>query len=217
MIEYFSDISILGLPFAAVLSFAIASILIELTPGPNMTYLALVAASHGRRFGFAAVVGVALGLLIIGLAAGLGVTAIVQSSDILYEALRWAGVLYLLYLAFDGWRGEKADEEDDPNKKLSMSTYFRRGLITNLLNPKAAGFYLTVLPTFLPLDVKLSQSILLTMIYVVAATLIHLLIVILAGALEPLLNDPRREQIARRFLSLLLAAVAIWFAFETAR
>ena len=205
----------LGLPLAAVTSFTITSILIELTPGPNMSYLALVAASEGRRYGFATVLGVALGLAIIGTAAALGVTAVIQSSDFLYQSLRWSGIAFLLYLAWDGWRDQKSTEK--AQESLRMVTFFQRGLLTNLLNPKAATFYITVLPTFLPFDASLSQSLLLTGIYVGVATLIHAMIVVLAGSLMPILKDEARERVARRVLSLLLACVAIWFAFGTAR
>lgn len=198
-----------------LLSFALTSLIIELTPGPNMTYLALVSASEGRRAGFATVAGIALGLATIGIIAALGVTELIQASDLLYEGLRWAGVLFLLYLAWEGWKGggEAVANDADADRR-----YFTRGLVTNLLNPKAAVFYVAVLPTFIVADEPvLAQTITLTAIYVAIATSIHALIVVLASRLEPLLNDARIESIARRALSALLAAVAIWFAFSTAR
>lgn len=212
-----TDALILGLPLSVIASFALASILIELTPGPNMTYLAIVSASKGRGFGFATVIGVTLGLSMIGIAAALGVTAIIQSSIVLYELLRWAGIAFLLYLAWEGWRGE-GRKEDTENRKAPLKwTYFQRGLLTNLLNPKAAAFYVTVLPGFLSSNASLNQTLLLTFIYVSAATIIHLFIVVLAGSLAPFLTDPRREEIVRRILSVLLAVVALWFAYGTAR
>ena len=98
------------------------------------------------------------------------------------------------------------------------SRYFRRGLITNLLNPKAAVFYVAVLPTFIePGRAPLPQTVALSAIYVAVATAVHAAIVLLAGTLEPVLNDPRRERIARRVLSALLAIVALWFAWTTGR
>jgi threonine/homoserine/homoserine lactone efflux protein len=205
----------LDLPVATLLSFALASFLIELTPGPNMTYLALVSASEGRRAGFATVAGVALGLGLIGLAAAFGVAQLISASPIAYEALRWAGVAFLLYLAWDGWRGggDVVAAKDGTERR-----YFMRGLVTNILNPKAAVFYVAVLPTFV--DAKLpalAQTVVLTLVYVAVATTVHAAIVTLAGALEPLLNDPRRERIARRTLSVLLALVALWFGWSTAR
>jgi len=200
---------------ATLASFALTSLIIELTPGPNMTYLALVSAGEGRRAGFATVAGIALGLAVLGIVAALGVTELIQASNLLYEGLRWAGVLFLLFLAYEGWRGQAEVVATD---KDADRRYFMRGLITNLLNPKAAVFYVAVLPTFIVAERPvLSQTITLTAIYVAVATVIHALIVTLAGTLEPFLNDSRRERIARRTLSALLAAVAIWFAFSTAR
>ncbi|MBX3567972.1 MAG: LysE family translocator [Rhizobiaceae bacterium] len=179
-----------------------------------MTYLALVAASEGRRAGFATVAGVAFGLAIIGAIAAFGVAEIVQASPSLYEGLRWAGVAFLLYLAWEGWTAGT----DVVSAGSGSGRYFGRGLMTNLLNPKAAVFYVAVLPTFLADDrPALPQTIVLTAIYVAVATFVHTGIVVLAGALEPLLTDPRRETLARRVLSLLLAAVALWFGWSTAR
>ena len=93
-----------------------------------MAYLAVLNATAGRRAGLAATLGVALGLLIVGLAASLGLTALVANSRVLYEGLRWGGVLYLLWLAYEGWRGE---EETSPGKATVAapgSKYFVRGL-----------------------------------------------------------------------------------------
>ncbi len=198
-----------------ILPFALTAFLIELTPGPNMTYLALVAAQDGRRSGFATVAGVALGLAIVGVIAAFGVAQLVQSSDALYEGLRWAGIAFLLYLAWEGWT---TGPEAVTGESRSDARYFLRGLVTNLLNPKAAVFYVAVLPTFIDASQPvLQQTITLTFIYVAVATLIHSAIVVLAGTLQPFLSDPRRERIARRVLSGLLACVAIWFGWSTAR
>jgi len=206
-----------SLSMQVMASFALTSLLIELTPGPNMTYLALVAASKGRRYGFSTVLGVALGLAVIGAAAAFGVAAMIQSSNLMYEMLRWAGILFLLYLAYDGWRGETQTGENQGEADKRHADYFRRGLLTNILNPKAAAFYVTVLPTFLPAEAGLADTMMLTGIYVAVATVIHGVIVALAGTLAPFLRDPSREQIVRRLLSLLLAGVAVWFAVGTAR
>lgn len=206
-----------GLPLDAILSFAIACILIELTPGPNMTWLALAAATEGRRYGFAAVTGVAAGLLAIGMAASLGLAAIIQSSDLIYNVLRWSGVAFLLYLAWDGWQTSAVNRNNIGKPGNRYRTFFLRGLITNLLNPKAAVFYVTVLPTFLPAAAPAMAPFYLTFIYVGVATVIHSLIVVFAGLVEPVLNTPRLEALARKVLSALLALVALWFALGTAR
>jgi threonine/homoserine/homoserine lactone efflux protein len=107
-------------------SFLLTSFLIEITPGPNMTYLALVSASDGRRAGFATVLGVASGLAVVGAIAAIGVAELIQASTLLYEVLRWAGVLFLLYLAWDGW---KTPSTSSANSGVAKGRYFLRGLV----------------------------------------------------------------------------------------
>lgn len=199
-----------------ILAFALTSMLIEMTPGPNMAYLALLAATEGRRAGFAAVLGVALGLAVVGLLAAFGVAALISASEPLYQALRWGGVLYLLWLAWDGWRGGDAAVEHAPLGSSDWR-YFRRGLITNLLNPKAAVFYIAVLPTFLTVNAGLHETLILSTVYVAVATLIHAGIVSLAGSAQAFFADPLLEARLRKTLSVALALVAVWFAVKTAR
>lgn len=205
-----------GIDPAALLAFAGTSMLIELTPGPNMVYLAVVAATQGRRLGYAAVAGVALGLALIGIAAALGLAAVINASPVLYQALRIGGVIYMLWLAWDGWRGA-----DEPVGKVasgfSAGVYFRRGLVTNLLNPKAAVFYIAILPSFVtPEAPVMPQTLALSAVFVVVATAIHAGIVALAGTAQALLQDERRSRIARRALALALVMVALWFGWSTA-
>src|SRR4051794_13170539 len=99
-----------------------------------MAYLAVLSASRGRKAGLAATLGVALGLLLVGIAAALGLTAIIANSRWLYEALRWGGVLYLLWLAWEGWRGEGETSSGNADLPATDSNFFMRGLITNVLN-----------------------------------------------------------------------------------
>lgn len=198
----------------ALPAFVLASTLIELTPGPNMGYLAIVALTQGRKAGYAAVAGVCLGLSIIGLAAAYGVAALIQQSDLFYNGLRYAGIAFLLWLAWDGWRGGGTEEDGT----VGARGQFLRGLTSNILNPKAAMFYVAVLPEFVDATRPLlPQAILLTAVYVAIATIIHALIVTLAGSLRPWITGGPKEVMVRRILSLSLAVFAIWFAISTAR
>jgi threonine/homoserine/homoserine lactone efflux protein len=198
----------------AIAAFALTAFAIELTPGPNMVWLAIVAATDGRRAGYAAVAGVALGLSVIGIAAAWGMAAVIAASPFAYQALRWAGVAYLLWLAWDGWRGA-----DDPPEHAALGStlarYFQRGLITNLLNPKSFLFYITVLPGFLAPPARITDSLLLTGIYVAIATAIHAAIVTGAGTARDWLSHGTRAMNMRRVLALALVAVAIWVAWKT--
>src|SRR6185437_14167737 len=157
---------------SSLFAFALTSALIELTPGPNMGYLAVLAASAGRRAGLAATAGVAAGLLSAGIASSLGLVAIVATSSLLYEILRWGGAFYLLWLAWEGWRDAPGDA-GKPVDMRSHKAFFLRGFITNLLNPKAGIFYLSVFPAFIdesrPL---LAQTAILLVVYVTIATVI---------------------------------------------
>ena len=200
---------------ASLASFALAAVLIELTPGPNMAWLLLLTLGEGRKAGFIAVSGVATGLAMVGAGAAFGVAALVAEWPALWHALRWAGVAFLLWLAWDGWR--QADTVRDGEASPGLVRAFRRGLVTNLLNPKAAVFYILVLPGFVdPSATALPQTLLLTAVYVAVATAIHAALVQLAGWARPVVLQPRRERTVRRVLSVLLALVALWFAWATA-
>jgi len=199
-------------------AFALTALVIEITPGPNMAYLAALSLSNGMRVGLAAVAGIALGLSVYGLAAALGLAALIDSSPLLYEALRWGGVAYLLWLAWDGWRSEAASSPAAAGA-VSPAVAFRRGLVTNLLNPKAAIFYIAILPDFVRVDLGSvrAQTLMLSAIYVGVATAIHLMIVLLAGSLQHRIDTPDKRRIVRRTLALLLVGIAAWFAVSTQR
>ncbi len=197
--------------------FFLASLAIELTPGPNMFYIALVSAQHGRLAGYATTLGVALGLLIIGVLAALGFSAIVVGNPVLYEIIRGAGILYLLWLAFDTWRDTMVAAYHIELDRVVRES-FVRGLITNLLNPKAFLFYISVVPSFVsPTGPYQIQAIWLTCLYVAIATVVHSSIVIGAGAISQQLQIPGRRKIAGRCFAVLLIFVAIWIFMKTAR
>ncbi len=202
----------------SLLSFAVTCVVIELTPGPNMGYLAVLSATGGRRAGFAAVAGVALGLAVVGLATALGLAAVISASPLLYQALRWGGIFYLFYLAWDGWQESGAPLGAAPSIHESDAKYFKRGLITNLLNPKAAMFYVAILPGFVdatrPVVV---QTVMLSLVFVAIATSIHAGVVALASMAQVFMHNDRNRRILGRTLSLALAGIALWFAWTTGR
>lgn len=197
----------------AILAFALTSLLVELTPGPNMTWLALVALREGRRAGYAAVAGVALGLALVGLAAALGVSELIAASPFIYQGMKWAGVAYFAYLAWESWTDAGSPAGEAPPQNGQM---FRRGLITNLLNPKAVIFYVAVLPAFFDPALPVGrQAVMLSAVYVLVATVVHLVIVTLAGALRPVLTNAGVMGVAGKVFAVPLAGVGIWIAVAT--
>jgi threonine/homoserine/homoserine lactone efflux protein len=194
--------------------FLVASLLVEMTPGPNMAYLAALAATRGRAVGLAAVAGVALGLGLLGVAAGAGLAALVGADPLAYQLLRWAGVAYLLWLA---WRTAASEDGDAaPGGGDAARSAFAAGLVTNLLNPKALLFYVAMLPGFTrgP-QAPMSDYVVLGLAYVAVATLVHAAIVLLAARLEPWLADAGKRRRARRAFAGALVAIAAWFALST--
>ncbi len=194
-------------------AFIVTSIVIELTPGPNMTWLAVLGATRGRAAALSAVAGICIGLAFAGLVAGTGLSAILAAFPALLSALRWAGTLYLFYLAYDAWQdsGEQHLDADQP-----ASVYFVQGLVSNALNPKAYLFYAAILPQFLnPAGDPMGQVIYLTMIYVGVATAIHGIIALLSGGLADWLSRSPSAKTVRRILAIAIAIAAIWFFIST--
>lgn len=196
---------------AGLVEFLIAAIVMEITPGPNMTWLALLAAREGRVAGLRAVAGIATGLALLALAAVSGVAALISAWPALYEAIRWGGVIFLLYLAWEAWVGEKAEAETPDHNR-----HFRRGLVVNLLNPKAAAVFVVMIPGFAGPDAVTTQVVM-TIAYLVIASLAHGLLVAFAGSFQKALSDPKRELIVRRVFAIVLVGVAMWFAFTSTR
>lgn len=201
----------------SLIAFIVASIAIELTPGPNMAYLAILSLDRGRLAGLAAVAGVAIGLALLGAAAGYGLGTLISETRWLYEMLRWSGVLFLLWLAYDTWRDSRRPAAEG-SESTRLLVHFRRGLVTNVINPKAAIFYAAVLPNFVdPTRSVPEQSLLLTATYVVIATLIHAAIVLAADRLKPLIASTKLRGSLGIVFAVLIVGVAAWLALGTRR
>lgn len=200
---------------SAIAPFLAAIVLIELTPGPNMGYLAGLSAVEGRRAGFVTVAGITTGLLAYMLASVAGVTEVLRTDRRLYEALRWAGVAYVVWLAVDAWRGgEKAPAAPT---RVTDWALFRKGLLANLLNAKAALFYVTLLPGFIKVGhaSPTIQALILGGTHVLVSVLVHGAIVLSANGLARRTTIVGDGVLARRLFAAALLATAGWIAFET--
>jgi threonine/homoserine/homoserine lactone efflux protein len=120
-------------PFSTSLgAFALTALIIEITPGPNMGYLAVLSLSRGWQAGAAAVTGVAIGHAVYGVAAALGVAALIDASPLLYEILRWAGVAYMLWLAWETW---SSDTGPAPASRQAVPTAIPVSLFSAVSSP----------------------------------------------------------------------------------
>jgi len=126
----------------------------------------------------------------------------------------------MAWLAYEAWGSESETTPDIANHadpRLARRA-FRQGLVTNLLNPKAAIFFVAVVPTFVsPGQSVATQTLILSGIFVAVATAVHLTIVLLAGRLQDFANEPSRRRPVRRTLAVVLLGIAIWLAWSTAR
>lgn len=187
--------------------FAAAVLLIELTPGPNMAWLAGLTLTDGRRAGLAATAGIALGLLANAALAAFGLAELIASHPGLALWLRRAGAAVMLLLAFETWRTAARGPSTAAGRRG-----FGAGFALNLLNPKAFVFFIAVVPAFLrggPLS--LAQALGLGLLSVTIATAIHLLIVLGAAQADAFFNNARRITTVRRVMAVVMVGVAAWF------
>ncbi len=196
-------------------AFLVAMMIVEITPGPNMGWLASLSAQSGRRVGLKAVAGVTLGLALQMIAAAAGVSTVLASSDWLYEALRWGGIAFMIYLAWQSW---VETGENSPAKSDSADN-FRRGLIANLLNPKALVFYIAVVGQFA--DATRGslwlQTLTLGSIHLLVSLIVHIAIVLLGARLGRHMRGLQNAMIVRAGFATSLLLVALWIAISTAR
>jgi threonine/homoserine/homoserine lactone efflux protein len=131
------------------LLFAAASVLLVLTPGPNLLYLVSRTLCQGRMAGLVSMAGTTTGFVVHILAASLGLSAVFLAVPVAYDALRWAGAAYLVYLAWDSVRaGSGGLFAPRTLPAAPPAKLFRMGLLTSILNPKVALFYLALFPQF---------------------------------------------------------------------
>jgi threonine/homoserine/homoserine lactone efflux protein len=205
----------------SLIAFALIALGMVLTPGPNMIYLISRSICQGRGAGLISLGGVALGFIFYMLCAAFGITAIVLAVPYAYDALRLAGALYLLWLAWQAIRpGGRSPFQVRDLPKDSPSKLFAMGFLTNLLNPKIAAMYLSLLPQFIdPSNGSvLTQSLVLGFAQIVISVSVNALIAITAGSIAVfLVRRPTWAVVQRWLMGTVLAALAVKMATEARR
>jgi threonine/homoserine/homoserine lactone efflux protein len=203
------------------IAFALVALGLVLTPGPNMLYLVSRSISQGRKAGLVSLVGVALGFIVYMLFAALGITALLMTVPLAYDALRFSGALYLLYLAWQAVKpGGRSPFQvrnlpaDGPKQLVVM------GFLTNLLNPKAAVLYLSLLPQFISPERGnvLGQSLVLGFTQIAISLSINAVIAMMAGTIAGFLaGRPIWLVVQRWLMGTVLAGLAVRMATEARR
>ncbi|ETR78237.1 lysine transporter LysE [Afipia sp. P52-10] len=202
----------------ALLAFALVSLGMVLTPGPNMIYLISRSITQGRVAGLISLGGVALGFVFYMLCAAFGITALLFAIPYAYDALRLAGAAYLLYLA---WQAVKPNGRSPFEvRKLAIDSprkLFTMGFVTNLLNPKIAMLYLALLPQFIdPAQGSVfAQSIVLGFTQIAISLSVNAMIALAAGSIASFLGKrPAWLMLQRWLMGTVLAGLALRMAFE---
>jgi threonine/homoserine/homoserine lactone efflux protein len=207
---------------ANLVAFGFVALGMVLTPGPNMVYLISRSICQGRRAGLISLGGVALGFVVYMLCAALGITALLLAVPFAYDALRFGGALYLLWLA---WQAVKpgghspfqvrALPADRPARLFTM------GFVTNLFNPKIAVMYLSLLPQFITPAAGhgsvLAQSLVLGTLQIAISVAVNALIAIMAGSIAAFLAGRPLWLVAQRWLMGTVLTALAWRMATAAR
>ncbi len=192
--------------------FALAVLVLVLTPGPNMIYCVSRTLSQGRRAGLLSLAGVLLGFVVHLLAAALGLTAVLMAVPMAFDAIKLLGAAYLLWLAWQAVKpGGMAPFQPRQLPVNSAATLFRMGFVTNVLNPKVAMFYVAFFPQFIHLErgPVLLQSLTLGAVQVTVSGTVNALIILgAAGITRFLARSPVWMATQRWVMGTVLAALA---------
>jgi len=195
------------------LVFSAAALLMAVTPGPNMVYLISRSICQGRMAGVMSWLGVVLGFTVHMVCAALGLTALFMAVPLGYELLKFAGAAYLLWLAWQALRpGARSPFEPRPLPAERPARLFTMGLLTSILNPKVAMFYLSVLPQFVSPDggPVLVQSLVLGTTQVGIGSAVNLLVALSAARMARWFARNRFWLAAQRqVMGLVLGALAL--------
>ncbi|WP_332769138.1 LysE family translocator [Phenylobacterium sp.] len=203
------------------IAFGLIALGMAMTPGPNMIYLISRSISQGRRAGFMSLAGVAAGFIFYMVSAVVGLTAIVMAVPIAYDVLRITGACYLAWLAWQALKPGAASpfavRELEPHGDARLVAM---GLFTNLLNPKAAVLYLSLLPQFMHPERGdiLAQGMILGATQIAASLACNSVMILAAGSVAKFLaTRPTWAMVQRWLMGTVLGALAVRMALDSRR
>lgn len=192
------------MPELAQLSlFVAASLVLLLTPGPAVLYVVARSVNQGRMAGTMSVLGLEFGTLFHVGAAALGVSAVLLSSALAFNVVKYLGATYLIYLGIRKLLSSEEAQHDEIDRRASLKQIFWQGVIVNVLNPKTALFFFAFLPQFINAskgNVAL-QMLFLGCLFVVLATISDGIYALLAGSVGQWLRGNRRFLKGQRYFA----------------
>ena len=197
------------------MEFLLTSLVVVLIPGTGVLYTVSTGLFHGRRASIAAAVGCTAGILPHLTASILGLAAILHMSAVAFQAVKYAGVLYLLYLALSMWRETGTLQFDAPTTRRGMRQIIIRGFLINILNPKLSIFFLAFLPLFVaPRAASPTlQMLILSGVFMAMTLVIFILYGLLAGGVRRYVaGSPKVVTWMQRSFAAVFAALGLKLA-----
>ncbi len=198
----------------SVVSFAAVVALLTITPGLDTALILRTSLLSGKRPAWGVTLGIQLGTLVWGLLTAAGLATLLAASQLAYDVLRYAGAAYLVWMGLRMLLVKKDAHVDEPDaREVRFRTGFRRGLVTNLLNPKVGAFYVAMLPQFIPPDAPhAAVGLLLAGVHVAEGLVWSAGLIVFAGVMSGVLRSPS----VRRLLDRVTGVVIVGFGVRLA-
>ena len=204
----------------ALALFMLAALALYLTPGPDMLYVTARSVSDGRRAGIVAALGIGTGTLVHITALALGLAALLAAVPLAYDALRIAGAVYLLVIGVQLLFRPRRAAVTAVVAPASYKTIFAQAVVTNVLNPKVALFFLAFLPQFVDAAAgpAVAQVVLLGLLFDVQGTAVNVAVALLAsGTTHRLRTHARAVSLLQRLTGAIFAALGAKLAVAANR
>ncbi|MDQ4095987.1 MAG: LysE family translocator [Actinomycetota bacterium] len=188
---------------SAIALFSLAALALLVVPGPSVLYIVTRSIDGGRAAGLVSVLGVHTGTLAHIAAAAAGISALLMSSAIAFNTVRYAGAAYLVWLGINRLLGRADQENDHVVSERRLSRIYLQGILVNLLNPKTALFFLAFLPQFIDpaRGAAWAQTVFFGVLFVLLGMLSDGLYALLASVLAGRLRDSKLFGRARRWFA----------------
>lgn len=202
-----------------VLAFAGVAAVIVVVPGPDMALVLRNGIVSGRRAALETALGTNAGLVVWAVAAALGIAAVLHASATAFTVLKIAGAAYLVWLGVralrDAWRGTAPHARPAPKGQRPVESPFRQGLLTNLLNPKVALVFTTLIPQFVePGQPALARTLLLAAIFIAMGLLWLTFYALVVSQVGALLRRSFVRRAVDAVVGAVLTALGLRLAFE---
>ncbi|MEW6196902.1 MAG: LysE family translocator [Bacteroidota bacterium] len=210
------------IPIKEIFLFATATLILAITPGPNMIYLISRSLSQGRKAGMVSLLGVLCGFLFHIIMVSYGLTAVFFAIPMAYDLVKYIGAGYLIYLAFAavGSKGENIFNQDKKLQQDNWIKLFNMGFFTNVLNPKMAIFYISFFPQFIKPEYGsiLAQSFELGLTQIMISFMVNFIIILSAARMSGWFSkNPLWVKVQKFFMASVLTGLALKMAFSKAK